>query len=131
VQWFACVGQNVSKNRFRLKIAKTGHESQNKMFTDVRHTENCSPKIIEHLTVSGTGTFVRAMETCTRRKAFEIGKPSPYVCDAIIRRHKVDPKKTLMIGDRQVEVLINSNKGLNRLVSHLHCRHAFGRCLLS
>jgi hypothetical protein len=27
--------------------------------------------------------------------------------------------------------LINSNKGLNRLVSHLHCRHAFGRCLLS
>ena len=49
---------------------------------------------------SGTGTFVRAIETCSGREAFKIGKPSPYVGDAIIKMHKVDPKKTLMIGDR-------------------------------
>jgi len=51
------------------------------------------------LTVPGTGTFVKAMETCTRRQAFKIGKPSPYVCEAVVNRHKVDPSKTLMIGD--------------------------------
>jgi ribonucleotide monophosphatase NagD (HAD superfamily) len=45
---------------------------------------------------------VKAMETCTNRQAFKIGKPSPYVCEAIINRHKVDPSRTLMIGDRQV-----------------------------
>ncbi|GFG29730.1 hypothetical protein Cfor_09685 [Coptotermes formosanus] len=53
------------------------------------------------LTVPGTGTFVKAIETCTNRQAFKIGKPSPYVCEAIINRHQVDPSKTLMIGDRQ------------------------------
>jgi Predicted sugar phosphatases of the HAD superfamily len=52
------------------------------------------------LLFSGTGTFVRAIETCSGREAFKIGKPSPYVGDAIIKMHKVDPKKTLMIGDR-------------------------------
>jgi phosphoglycolate phosphatase len=54
--------------------------------------------------VSGTGTFVKAMETCTNRQAFKIGKPSPYLCEAIMNRHKVDPSKTLMIGDRQVYI---------------------------
>jgi histidinol phosphatase-like enzyme len=82
--------------------------------------ERCSLKIIDVSSVSGTGTFVRAMETCTNRQAFKIGKPSPYVCEAIIRRHKVDPNKTLMIGDRQVKVVINSSKGLKRLVLHLY-----------
>jgi histidinol phosphatase-like enzyme len=76
----------------------------------VSYAESCSPEIIETSCVSGTGTFVQAIETCTNRKAFKIGKPSPYICEAIIKRHKVDPKKTLMIGDRQVEVLINSSK---------------------
>lgn len=56
--------------------------------------------VVQLSCVSGTGTFIRAIETCTKREAFKIGKPSPYVCEAIIKRHNVDPKKTIMIGDR-------------------------------
>lgn len=69
------------------------------------------------LTVPGTGTFVKAMEMCTNRQAFKIGKPSPYVCEAIIKRHKVDPSKTLMIGDRcNTDILFGTRCGFKTLL---------------
>jgi phosphoglycolate phosphatase-like HAD superfamily hydrolase len=95
------VFQEVSSD---YKLQKPFMRVRIKCALDVSYTESCSPQIIAVSCVSGTGTFVRAIETCTSRKAFKIGKPSPYVCEAIIKRHKVDPEKTLMIGDRQVEV---------------------------
>jgi ribonucleotide monophosphatase NagD (HAD superfamily) len=49
---------------------------------------------------TGTGSMVAAIETCAGRKPFLIGKPSAYIIDAIIKRYNVDPKMTLMIGDR-------------------------------
>jgi phosphoglycolate phosphatase len=69
------------------------------------------------LAVPGTGTFVRAVETCTSKKAFKIGKPSPYVCETIIRRHKVNPKKTLMIGDNcNTDILFGTRCGFKTLL---------------
>jgi ribonucleotide monophosphatase NagD (HAD superfamily) len=44
--------------------------------------------------------MVAAIETCAGRKPFLIGKPSAYTIDAIRKRYNVDPKRTLMIGDR-------------------------------
>jgi len=70
---------------------------------DVRNVDSL-PEVTEICSVTGTGTFVKAMEMCTHRQAFKIGKPSPYVCDVIMNRHEVDPSKILMIGDRQVYI---------------------------
>lgn len=48
----------------------------------------------------GTGSLVRAIETCAERKAIIMGKPEKYVSDYIVANFRVDPKRTLMIGDR-------------------------------
>jgi ribonucleotide monophosphatase NagD (HAD superfamily) len=54
----------------------------------------------QYFIATGTGSMVAAIETCAGRKPFLIGKPSAYIMDAIQKRYNVDPKRTLMIGDR-------------------------------
>jgi ribonucleotide monophosphatase NagD (HAD superfamily) len=44
--------------------------------------------------------MVAAIEKCAGRKPFLVGKPGAYIIDAIRKRYNVDPKRTLMIGDR-------------------------------
>lgn len=52
------------------------------------------------LVVPGTGAVLKAIETCAVREAFVVGKPSAYMADYIMKEHNVEPKRTLMIGDR-------------------------------
>lgn len=52
------------------------------------------------LVVPGTGSILKAIETCAQRSAYVVGKPSSYIADFIIKEHGVDPTKTIMIGDR-------------------------------
>lgn len=51
------------------------------------------------IVVPGTGTLVRAVETCSERKALVLGKPHDYV-RRFIESSGLDPARTLMIGDR-------------------------------
>lgn len=53
------------------------------------------------IVVPGTGTLVRAVETCSERKAFVVGKPNAYV-RKYLESQGLDPARTLMIGDRCV-----------------------------
>jgi len=52
------------------------------------------------LVVPGTGVMVRAVETASLRTAKIFGKPSVAMFEAISKKCKIDPKRTLMIGDR-------------------------------
>ncbi|XP_049874031.1 glycerol-3-phosphate phosphatase [Pectinophora gossypiella] len=51
------------------------------------------------IVVPGTGTLVRAVETCSERKALVLGKPHAYV-RKYLESCGLDPARTLMIGDR-------------------------------
>lgn len=51
------------------------------------------------IVVPGTGTIVRAVETCSERKALVLGKPHAYV-RKFLESCGLDPARTLMIGDR-------------------------------
>lgn len=56
------------------------------------------------IVVPGTGTLVRAVETCSERKALVVGKPHAYV-RKYLESCGLDPARTLMIGDRCVVFL--------------------------
>ena len=49
---------------------------------------------------AGTGSIVSAVETASGRKAHVMGKPSTMPFEFISRHFKLDPKRTLMVGDR-------------------------------
>lgn len=51
---------------------------------------------------SGTGSFVRCLEAVSGRKAYVVGKPNDYIKNAILKKHNINPARTLMIGDRLV-----------------------------
>lgn len=51
--------------------------------------------------VPGTGSMVKAIETCAERKPIVMGKPENYLCEIFFKEEiKRDPSKFLMIGDR-------------------------------
>ncbi|OXU30853.1 hypothetical protein TSAR_012657 [Trichomalopsis sarcophagae] len=69
------------------------------------------------IVMPGTGSFVRCIETCSERKATIMGKPEPYVADMIKQKYNVDPKRTLMIGDRaNTDILLGTRCGFKTLL---------------
>ena len=68
--------------------------------------------------VPGTGSIVRAIETCAERKAVVMGKPENWLCDIFFKEeiHR-DSKKFLMIGDRlNTDILFGNNNNFQTLL---------------
>lgn len=52
------------------------------------------------LVIPGAGSMVNAVKTATHREPLILGKPHHYMADAVIKDYGINPKTTLMIGDR-------------------------------
>ncbi|GJQ64919.1 hypothetical protein Trydic_g7088 [Trypoxylus dichotomus] len=81
------------------------------------NTDERFPIGIGGIVKPGSGAVVRSIETCAERKAFLIGKPETYIAEAIKKCCNIDPKRTLMIGDRcNTDILLGSRCGYQTLL---------------
>ncbi|KZC11360.1 PREDICTED: phosphoglycolate phosphatase-like [Dufourea novaeangliae] len=73
--------------------------------------------VANSVVIPGTGTLVRCIESCSERQAVVIGKPERYLADMLIKRFNVNPKRTLMIGDRHnTDILLGTRCGFKTLL---------------
>lgn len=53
-----------------------------------------------NIVLPGTGSIVSAVETSAGRNPIIIGKPHSIITEVLMKDFKINPKKTLMIGDK-------------------------------
>lgn len=67
---------------------------------------------------AGTGCLVKAVETAAQREAFIVGKPNRFMFDCVASEFDVDPKRTIMVGDRlDTDILMGNNCHLTTLLT--------------
>ncbi|XP_055385678.1 glycerol-3-phosphate phosphatase [Condylostylus longicornis] len=67
--------------------------------------------------VPGTGSIVKAIETCAERSAVVMGKPNANMCEPLLVDGKITPERTLMVGDRcNTDILFGNNCGFQTLL---------------
>jgi len=64
----------------------------------------------------GAGSIVKALETCTQKTPFVVGKPSGYFLELIELEHHIDKSKTVFIGDNlHTDILFGNGLGIQTI----------------
>ncbi|GAQ80772.1 2-phosphoglycolate phosphatase [Klebsormidium nitens] len=67
--------------------------------------------------IPGAGTLVRAIQLATGREPLVMGKPEPFLLDAIAEEHGIAKNRTLMVGDRlDTDIEFGFNYGIRTLL---------------
>jgi len=81
------------------------------------NTDESFPVAGTGLIMPGTGSLVCAVKTCAGREPFVVGKPSSYICNVLTETNKIEPSRTLMIGDRcNTDILLGKRCGFKTLL---------------
>jgi 4-nitrophenyl phosphatase len=79
--------------------------------------DEASPSISASLLVPAAGTMVAAVETASGRKSISVGKPSKKLADVVVETFQLNPKRTLMVGDRlNTDVAFGKISGMKTLL---------------
>jgi 4-nitrophenyl phosphatase/phosphoglycolate phosphatase len=76
---------------------------------------------------AGAGSMVGAVRGCTGVEPTLVGKPSPLLCDYIVKRFGMQPDRICMVGDRlDTDIVFGNTNGLKvqqhyALYDMLHC----------
>lgn len=61
---------------------------------------------------------MKAVETAAQREAFIVGKPNRFMFDCVASEFDVDPKRTIMVGDRlDTDILMGNDCHLTTLLT--------------
>ncbi|XP_032689389.1 glycerol-3-phosphate phosphatase-like [Odontomachus brunneus] len=70
-----------------------------------------------NIIIPGTGSLVRCIECSAERKAIIMGKPEEYMAKVLMEQYKIEPTRTLMIGDRcNTDILFGNRYGFTTLL---------------
>lgn len=81
------------------------------------NTDESFPVAGTDFIMPGTGSLVCAVKTCVGRDPYVVGKPSSYICNVLMESNKINPARTLMIGDRcNTDILLAKRCGFKSLM---------------
>jgi len=114
------IGAVIATYNFHINVAKMAVAASYLENPDVLFIgTNRDPKFpfAKNVVLPGTGAFIKAVEVASGRDATILGKPEKFMFQAISEVHKIDPSKTIMIGDRaDTDILFGKNNGVRTLM---------------
>ncbi|XP_015124693.1 glycerol-3-phosphate phosphatase isoform X2 [Diachasma alloeum] len=109
------VGFDVYFNYVKMLKAATYLNKKDILFIGTNTDERYAAS--ETIIVPCTGSIVKCIETCSERKATIMGKPAPYTAIMLQNEYKIDPTRTLIIGDRaNTDILFGKRCGFKTLL---------------
>ncbi|VVC32919.1 HAD-like domain,2-phosphoglycolate phosphatase, eukaryotic,HAD-superfamily hydrolase, subfamily IIA [Cinara cedri] len=100
----------------KLLKAASYLKDENVLFVATNTDENFSVAGSDFV-IPATGCLVCSVKCSAGREPFVVGKPSSYICNVLMETNKIDPSRTLMIGDRcNTDILFGKRCGFKTLL---------------
>lgn len=104
------VGLDRGFNYAKLRLAHSAIITHNAVFI-AANKDRLYPTHIGFL--PGAGSIVASIEWCTGKSALVLGKPSTYLIDLIIEKHRLKKEEMLLVGDNhQTDLVVARAAGI-------------------